>query len=154
MSYLSSEPLKKRSGVKTTLLIVVPMIIVAGLAYAISTQNKNLELEYYNNTVSAESYEYANPSKFLSTDGKYWRTLLGGKYRIQGGINNTATTAIYKDAVLNITFYSRTKTRIGETQVTLYDVFHPKKTVNFDIKVDAPKAATEVGWEVLNAARN
>lgn len=154
MPYISSEPPKRRSGVKTTLLIVVSMIIVAGLAYAISVQNKNPEVEYSNNTVSTEGYEYGNPSKFLSVNGKYWRTILGGKYRIQGSINNTASTAIYKDAVLNITFYSRTKTKIGETQVTLYDVFHPKQIVNFDIKVEAPKAATEVGWEVLNAERN
>ncbi|WP_254412100.1 hypothetical protein [Dyadobacter diqingensis] len=136
------------------MLVVIPTIIIAGLAYAISVQNKNPEVEYYHNAVSAESYEYDNPSKFLNSDGKYWRTILGGKYRIQGRINNTATIAVYKDAVLNIKFYSRTKTRIGETQVTLYDVFHPKQIVNFDIKVDAPKAATEVGWEVLNAARN
>jgi len=139
MPYLSSEPPKRRSGVKTTLLIVVSMIIVAGLAYDISVQNKNPEVEYYNNAVSTESYEYGNPSKFLSANGKYWRTILGGKYRIQGSINNTASTAIYKDAVLNITFYSRTKTKIGATQVTLYDVFHPKQIVNFDIKVEALK---------------
>ncbi|GLU55196.1 hypothetical protein Dfri01_46570 [Dyadobacter frigoris] len=154
MSYLSSEQPKRRSGFKTALLIVVPIIVIGCLAYVISSQNKNPEVEYYKNVISAENHEYANPSEFLSANGKYWRTVLGGKYRIQGKINNTATEATYKDAVLDISFYSRTNTRIGETRVTLYDVFPPKQVKSFDIKVEAPKAATKVGWQIVNATRN
>lgn len=154
MSYLSSAQAKRRSGIKTTLLIVVPMIIIVGLAYAISIQNKNPKVEYYKNVISAESHEYSNPSKFLSADGEYRRTILGGKYRIQGNISNVATVASYKDVVLEISFYSRTKTRIGTTHVTLYDVFPSKQIKSFDIKVEAPKASAEVGWEVVDAQRN
>jgi hypothetical protein len=59
-----------------------------------------------------------------------------------------------KDVVVEVSYYSKTKSRISSEQVTIYDVFPPKAVKNFDVKVAAPKATETIGWEVLDAARN
>lgn len=153
MPYLSPEP-KKRSPIKGVLLIIVPIVILAVLVFVIFRQQKNPEVEYYKSIMSAEAHEYASPSKFLKADGTYRPTIFGRKFRIEGSITNSASVATYKDAVLEVTFYSQTKTKIGSTQVTIYEVFPPMRAKTFNVKIDAPKATDGIGYSVVDAARN
>jgi hypothetical protein len=61
---------------------------------------------------------------------------------------------VFKDVIVEISFFSKTKTRISSMPLTIYDVFPPKAFKSFDIKVEAPKATETIGWEVVDAARN
>ena len=153
MSHLNSER-PKRSWIGTLLLTVFFIVVLGLIGFVILKENENPEVEYYKNLMSAEQHEYLSPGAFLKSEGTYRKTLFGRKYRIEGNITNTASSAVYKDVVLEVLFYSRTKTRIGSIYITLYDVFPPKVIKAFDKKVPAPEGTEEIGWGVVDAARN
>jgi len=153
MAYLSSEPPKRLLNYKVILILV--LIVTFGLlVFTLFREKEHPKVTYYKSLISAEKHEYASPSQFLKPGGTYHKTLLGPKYRIQGSIFNTATTAVYKDVVVEISFYSKTNTLISSKHVTIYEVLPPKAVKNFDMKVEAPKATDTIGWEVVTAARN
>jgi hypothetical protein len=152
MSYLIYDPYP-RSGKKKILYVALPLVILGILLFAMFNEKSNSEVSYYQNIVSAESYEYASPSQFLESDGKYHKTLLGPKYKIEGTIKNIATHAVYKDAVVEVFFYSKTKTKISNTLITIYEVFPPKSVKGFNLKVEAPIETESIGWNVIDASR-
>jgi len=153
MAYLNPEPPRRKPG-KTALLIVVPVIILGLLAFAVLREKENPEVTYYKRLMEAEKLEYRAPRQFLKSEGTYRKTLFGPKYRIEGHIANTAATATYKDAIVEVSFFSKTKTLINSTRITVYEVFPPKAVKNFNVKVEAPPATETIGWKVVDAARN
>ena len=153
MAYLSSEP-PRRSWNYKVIMILVPTVIFGLLIFKLLDEKENSKVTYHKSMFSVEKHEYTSPSQFLKPSGTYHKTLLGAKYRIQGSITNTAAAAVYKDVVVEFSFYSKTNTSISSKQVTIYDVFPPNAIKNFDVKVEAPKATDTIGWEVVGAARN
>lgn len=153
MAYLTSEP-PQRSSKNTILLVAILIVLVGILAFVALRKEESAEVTYYKSVMSAEKIEYEVPTRFLEPGGTYRKTLFGPKYRVEGSVTNNATKAVYKDVIVEISFYSKTKTQIGSTNITIYEVFPPKAVKNFDVKVAAPAGTETIGWEVVGAAKN
>ncbi len=51
-------------------------------------------------------------------------------------------------------YYSKTETEMGSNSYTLYEVFTPQSTVNFELKVEKYEGVNTIGWEVVQATAN
>lgn len=130
-------------------------IFISGFFYLIvitySCDNSSASLINYEQTkLSLEDQEKGNPINFLSTDGTYHETLFGDKMVLNGTISNNATIATYKDVVLQVHFYSKTKTEIGSENYVVYDYFPPKQIKNFKSKIKAPIGTNSISWNIVS----
>ena len=55
---------------------------------------------------------------------------------IKGYIKNNSSAAKAKDIKLIVTFYSKTKSSIGEREITIYDYINPNSSIDFREKID------------------
>jgi hypothetical protein len=94
--------------------------------------------------------ERSNPAAYLSMEGSY-RPNIWGETVIEGKISNSASIATYKDAVLHITGYSKTKSKIGTWEETVYEYFKPGRSVDIKIKVMLPSEVKSIDVEVFDA---
>jgi len=113
--------------------------------------NLNDEASYEEKVMSVEEEELSQPTKFLNAGGTYNENLLGNKLKVHGEITNRATVARFKDAVVRITYYSKTKTVLGSKDYTIYEIFAPNSTTNFELKIDNYQDVYSIGWEVISA---
>lgn len=114
----------------------------------------------YSNSLSHESYqdvketledkELNNPLSFLEESATYRKNLLG-EFVIEGKIINLATIATFKDAVIEVTYYSRTNTYLGSEHFTIFEYFKPKSKTPFKIKSLGYRGANSVKWEIISA---
>lgn len=95
--------------------------------------------------------EHEHPGRYLNTTGKYQRTFWGNKVNISGTVTNTAGHTNYKDVVVQLSFYSPTKSVIESINYVLYDYFTYGSTKEFKLKLPFPKGAVSCGWEVVGA---
>jgi hypothetical protein len=94
--------------------------------------------------------EARNPASYLSFDGTYRKNLLG-EIVIEGTISNSASIATFKDAVLHVTGYSKTETKIGTWEETIYEVFKPGNHKQIKAKMLLPSTVKTIGVEVFDA---
>ena len=106
---------------------------------------------YQDTKMTLEQKEKANPLAFLSAAGTYRKNLIS-EWVLEGSITNTATLATYKDIVLRIFYYSKTKTVIGTEQKTIFDFFKPNNTQKFKIKSFGFEGTESLGFQVLSAS--
>jgi hypothetical protein len=95
--------------------------------------------------------EQSQPTKFLNATGTYRENLLGDKIKISCTIENNATSASYKDAVVRVTFFSKTKTILGSEDFTVYEVFNPQNSKTVELKVNNYTDVSTLGWDVIKA---
>ena len=108
--------------------------------------------ESYNEKVtSVEETELSQPTTFLRAGGNYNKNLIGTKLKVHGTITNSASVATFKDAVVQITFYSATKTELFNKNYTIYDYFPPHSTVEFELKTENPRDVESIGMAVISA---
>lgn len=81
----------------------------------------------------------------VNADGKYHPNFLGDKLKINGVIHNKATVTTYKDMVIDVVFYSKTKTEIAREQYTIYDFFGPNTQKEFKLKVNNYSNVESIG---------
>ncbi|RBA27578.1 hypothetical protein [Flavobacterium tibetense] len=152
-----TQPAKKKSSIGKTILIIIIVIIViiGGLIFINNTNHNssgyNSGSSYQEKVMTVEEIERSQPKKFLSANGTYNENFWGNKIKIQGRIKNSATVAIYKDAVIKVTYYSKTKTVLGSENYTIYEVFSPHSTKNFELKVTKYKNVNSIGLDIVNA---
>lgn len=109
--------------------------------------------ESYNQKVtSVEETELSQPTTFLKADGNYNKNLIGTKIKLHGTITNSASVATFKDAVVQITFYSATQTELFNKNYTIYNYFPPHSTVEFELKTENYKDVESIGVSVVGAA--
>ncbi len=130
--------------------LLISFTLIIGL-YACNNHGGNSNGGYQQQVQSVEEIERSEPTNFLSVVGTYNTNFWGDKFKIEGSINNAATVATYKDAVIKVTFYSKTKTELGSSNYTVYDFFPPHGQKKFELKVDKVGAANSVGLEVVGA---
>lgn len=70
--------------------------------------------------------EKVSPLGFLSILGTYKKNKVG-EWVIEAKINNKASIVTYKDIVLKIRYYSKTKTLIGSEDETILGYFKPNE---------------------------
>ena len=109
---------------------------------------------YEEKVMTVEETERSQPTAFLSAEGNYNENFWGTKLKVHGIIKNNATVAIYKDAVVKFTYYSKTKTELGNKEYTIYETFPPHSTKNFELKIENYKDVNSIGLEVVNATPN
>jgi hypothetical protein len=115
-----------------------------------SSSQANQE-SYQEKVMSVQEVEASQPVNFLTADGTYNSNFWGDKLRVHGKITNRATVATYKDAVVRITYYSKTKTELGAKEYTIYDFFPPNSVKNFELKIENYKDVNSIGWDVVSA---
>jgi hypothetical protein len=109
---------------------------------------------YQEKVMSVEEIERSEPTKFLTADGNYNTNFWGNKLKVHGIITNKATVASYKDAVIRVTYYSKTKTELGNKEYTIYENFPPHSKVKFELKIENYKDLETIGWDVIQATAN
>ena len=109
------------------------------------------EESYNQKVISVEETELSQPTTFLKADGNYKKNLIGTKIKLHGTITNSASVATFKDAVVQITFYSATQTELFNKNYTIYNYFPPHSTVEFELKTDNYKDVESIGVAVVGA---
>jgi hypothetical protein len=109
------------------------------------------EDSYTEKVVSIEETELSQPTQFLKADGNYNKNLIGTKIKLHGTITNSASAATFKDAVVQITFYSATQTELFNKNYTIYNYFPPHSTVEFELKTENYKDVESIGVAVVGA---
>jgi hypothetical protein len=91
------------------------------------------------------------PTDYLNADGTYKENFWGDKLKIQCEITNKATLAAFKDAVVRVTYYSKTETILAENDYTVYEIFQPNSSKTVEMKIDNYKDVNSVGWHIVSA---
>jgi hypothetical protein len=72
--------------------------------------------------------------------------------KITGYVNNTATIATYKDIVVKVSFFSKTKSLIDSKSFTVFEFYKPSTRTPFSIRLESfPKAMDQFGIEIVSA---
>jgi hypothetical protein len=110
--------------------------------------------------------EVLNPVKYLSEKNvslelQQKKVKSGGLFRdaeyvddgalIEGVIVNRATLAKFKDIVVRVSYYSKTKTLLEEKSYRIYEFFEPNSSKHFSLKVNPPKAFASFDLQVVDA---
>lgn len=154
----SEQPSKKSSSVPILLKVVITLLVIAAV-YMVLTK---IDVSggsgdvfggdtYEEKVMTVEEIERSQPTKFLSAGGEYRQTILGNKFKVDCTITNSATVATYKDAVVRVTYYSKTKTVLGTNDYTIYESFPPHSSKTTRLKIDNYKDVETIGWDVVEA---
>jgi hypothetical protein len=133
---------------KTLFLLSCILLLQSCNSGAGSTQPESTS--YEETKMSLEDKERINPVDFLEADGTYRQNLID-EWVIEGTVTNSATIATYKDVVLKIVYYSKTKTEIGSEEKTIFEYFKPNESKKFKIKTSGFEGTESVGLDVVSA---
>jgi GYF domain 2 len=149
------QPIKSKNKIGKYILILLLAIIIIFVVIYHSYNESSYSGQTYNEQVmSVEETENSQPTVFLAATGDYNENFWGTKLKVHGIIRNNATVVTYKDAVVKVTYFSKTKTELGNMEYTIYEVFPPQSTKNFELKIENYKDVNSIGWEVVNAISN
>ena len=158
-----AQPIVKKNNTTRTILIIIGAGVLAtiGLLFFNSMGSSSSSYEttsatesYQEKVMTVEEIERSQPTNFLTADGNYNENFWGDKIKVHGVIKNTATVASYKDAVVKVTYYSKTKTILGSNNYTIYDNFTPNSETKFELKIENYKDVNSIGWDVIEATAN
>ncbi len=134
--------------------IVIVVMVLANMNEGGSGSANKDSQSYQEKVMTVEEIEHSQPTRFLSASGNYNQNFWGDKIKVYGIVKNTATVASYKDAVVKITYYSKTKTELGSKEYTIYENFPPHSEVKFELKIENYKEVSLIGWDVIQATAN
>jgi hypothetical protein len=149
-----TEPKKNKLGRNLQILGGIILIGFLGFTVIPNIINNKDSGSYYEQKMTIEQTENSDPLRFLSVDGKYNESFWGTKFKLQAKITNRATIADYKDIVVKITYYSKTKSVIGNEDYTIYQIFKPNKITDFKLDVKNYKDVNSIGLELVSAIPN
>jgi len=156
-----TKPSKTKSSVGKIILFISLGIVIVLSAFVILTNTNTgsgstypASETYHEKVMTVEEIEHANPTDFLTADGTYKETFWGDKIKVNCVITNKATVATYKDPVVRITYYSKSKTNLGTKDYTIYEVFPPHSEKTVALKIENYKDVNSIGWSVVNAIAN
>jgi len=116
-----------------------------------SSKKEQAEKESYEATKeNLLKKEQKLPQQFLLVNG-YNRKNIFGQTVVKGVISNKATVATFKDIVLKLSFFSRTKALLETDKETIFETVDPGKSKNFKTKYFASKGTDSVALEILGA---
>jgi hypothetical protein len=119
-------------------LFIVYMNSLSGSTYSSGST-------YEEKVMTIEEMEKSQPTKFLDASGTYNQNFWGTKFKVHGIIENKATVASYKDAVVKVTYYSATKTEIANNTYTIYKNFPPTSSTEFELKIENYRDVETIG---------
>jgi hypothetical protein len=136
----NKEPIKsslQKNLLKLGLITIGILGVFALFNMFITNNSKSNPSNVIEKKMTVEETENTNPKQFLSVEGKYDGNIWGTKFKVKGEITNKASIADYKDIIIRIKYYSKTKSLIESDDYTIYEVFPPNQTKSF--KIDAEK---------------
>lgn len=145
---------KNKTNSSVIIFIVICVLVVIAAIVRSFTYNETIDdpyNSYEENVLSIEQVEGLNPENFLSADGTYRENFLGDKLKINCEVTNRATVVTYKDAVIQVTYYTKTKTVIGRENYVLYELFPPGSTKTVKMKIENYRDVNSIGWKVVGA---
>ena len=159
------KPIIKNKTGKIFIVIGIILLLIVGGGVILNQLNNNgsgyssgydsyegaSSSTYQEQKMSIEEKELMYPTDFLTADGTYRETLMGDKLKVKGKIYNSATVASYKDANVEVTYYSKSGTNLGSESYTIWDVFSPGTTTTFNLKIKNYSNVKSIGWEVTSA---
>jgi hypothetical protein len=76
-----------------------------------------------------------------------------GVMYIEGNLLNKANKTKYKDFIIEVEYFSKTRTPLGSDSFTLYDEIEPNSGKKLDTKLDkkAPQGTSDIKWTVIGA---
>jgi hypothetical protein len=149
---IKAKHYKKYNMIKKQLFGI--LTLVTGLSACSNNGNNNSADTYQEKVQSVAEIENSQPTNFLSASGTYNTSFFGNNLKVHGLIKNTATVATYKDAVVKVTYYSKTKTILGSNNYIIYDFFPPSSEKPFELKIDNYQNVNSIGWDVVKATPN
>ena len=80
-------------------------------------------------------------------------TLFKVKYvqYFNGSLTNTATLASAKDVKLDVEFFSKTGSKIGNQEIIIYEFIRPGRTIKFKEKIKVPDKVEDFKFQILEA---
>lgn len=95
--------------------------------------------------------EYLNGKAGIETNDE--GSLFKVKYvqYFSGNLTNSAVLAIAKDVKLNVDYYSKTNTKIGSQEITIYEYIKPGQTVKFKEKINVPENVSDFKFQITDA---
>lgn len=146
---------KKKSKIGRTILIVALVLVVIFVVITLITNlvsgDYNSGDTYQEKVMTVEQIERSQPTNFLSADGTYRENFWGDKLKVSCVFTNKATVATYKDAIVRVTFYTKTKTVLVEEDYTVYEVFPPNSKKTVELEITNYKNVNSIGWEIIQA---
>ena len=150
------EPEKKKSKKTRNIIITLVIVFVLGLGlfilYQINSKHHGSSDSYQEKVISIEETEYSQPTSYLTADGTYRETFFGDKIKVNCEIKNSASIAFFKDVVVQVTYYSKTKTVLGTNSYVIYEIFPPQTKRTVELKIQNYRNVKAIGWEVTDAA--
>lgn len=152
----SKIPDKKSGNGKTILIITVVLLLIGGGLTVFNNLNNSSGYgsgdSYQEKVMTIEEIERSQPTNFLSANGTYRENFWGDKIKVNCVLTNRATVATYKDAVVRITYYTKTKTELGSKEYSVYEIFPPNSSKTIELKIDNYKDVNSIGWDVISAS--
>jgi len=93
---------------------------------------------------------------FVSGDGSIKTYNEGGLFKkkyvqyFTGNLQSSAVLTVAKDVRLNVDFYSKTGTKIGSQEITVYEFIVPGGSVAFKEKIDVPERVDEFKFQIMS----
>ena len=129
-------------------ILFIAIILVLGSLKNVGSGKRET---YEQKVMSVEEIERSKPTDFLSASGTYRENFWGDKLKITCVITNKATVATYKDAVVRVTYYTKTKTKLKSNDYSIYEIFPPNSQKTVKLKIDNYQNVASIGWDVIRA---
>lgn len=128
------------------------LALTVGFAYFIAFDNQTPASNYQDQLQTIIEIERAQPHKFLLIKARYEINFWSDKIEVDFHIRNTATSVIYKDPVLEITYYSANGASIASREYVISDDFMPYTEKQIALNIENQKDADSLDIKVLRAA--
>ena len=142
---------KRKFGKSILIIVIILIAAITGFEIIYNSVGYDSGDTYQEKILTIEEIECSKPLDFLYADGTYTKNFWGDKFNVDCIIRNKATVVAYKDIVLRVTYYTKTKTVLGNNDYTIYEVFPPNARKTVELKVDNYKNVNTIGWKVINA---
>lgn len=127
------------------------MLFCVILSLACGNAETRFDTEDYEKTKeSLAEMEKKHPERFLIASSSEKKNLIGQTV-VRGTLFNKATTCLYKDVQVKISFFSKTGVLLEENKETVYEIVPPNQQVKFKSKFFAPKGTDSVAITILDA---
>lgn len=133
------------------LKILISVITILALTVVFSSCGKKSNTTYSDSRKTVEETERADPLRFLYLEGQFRQNLMGNKFNVFCDITNNASTVSYDELTLEITYYSKSNSSIGNAEYTLNEDFPPNTVKHVEFKVDRLNKAASIGLEIIDA---
>jgi len=148
-------PARNKSAGRTFLKIFGSLFILGVVVFAIfiiANRNRGgsgANATYNQSKLSVGDYERTHPNEFLTATGTYKETFFGNRMKINGTVTNKASVANFKDIVIEVRYYSGTKSLIKAERFVLYEFVPAHTTKNFEWKITPPGDTETMGWDAV-----